>query len=216
MKIITYNIDGLSYNKILNIRTQTICNTLLKEDPDIILLQEVTNKNEPIIKSNFLDKYNYFCPPNESLTTSYYVAMLIKKEIKVLSQDVYVYPTSTMGRHLLIVKTEDHTFMTSHLESMDFNKDTRQIQLAYVKSLIKDNVIFGGDTNIENNEDPSDNTNLAITWYPTIYYGYNGEPKRYDRFYTKLPIKETIVIGKDNVYGYDFTPSDHYGLMITI
>ena len=52
LSIVTWNIDGLSGVNV-SIRAKEVVSTLLRRNPDVILLQECVNENENIFTKSF-------------------------------------------------------------------------------------------------------------------------------------------------------------------
>ena len=99
---------------------------MYREDPDIVMFQEVVETTEAILRSNLSISYEFF---SGKLSTEYYTLILVQKKNCVCSnKNLINFENSSMGRNLLIVKLNymklvDICVMTAHLESTaDFAK----------------------------------------------------------------------------------------------
>lgn len=158
-KVMSWNIDGLD-QKSLESRTIGVVETILKENPDIVMLQEVIETSEEIIKQKLSSMYELI---TGKLSCEYYTAMLIRrKSCKIISKNVIRFENSVMGRCLLEVKLTYKGLvkvcaLTSHLES---TKDFAKIRIEQLRKCLshmtsQDSdmiVIFGGDLNMRDTE----------------------------------------------------------------
>ncbi|XP_055510903.1 tyrosyl-DNA phosphodiesterase 2 [Leucoraja erinacea] len=156
ISLLTWNIDGLDETNLQE-RARGVCSCLALYSPDIVFLQEVTMPYYNYIKKRAV---SYILIPANS-DDYFTVIMLQKSRVKLLTQEVIDFPTTSMMRNLLIVQVNiagnELYLMTSHLESTkDFSKE-RVGQLGTVLKKMKEvpdcaTVIFGGDTNLRDHE----------------------------------------------------------------
>ncbi|PIK36586.1 TRAF and TNF receptor-associated protein [Apostichopus japonicus] len=157
LKIISWNIEGLE-KEMLKERTVAVINTLKRESPDVVFLQEVIPLSLNIAAGAFCDSYHVF--PGGKF--AYFTAILLKKETFHLETVlVEPFPNSQMLRNLIIAKAKCQgislQLMTSHIESMANQSEERKSQLRSIFARMTgagtDTVsIFGGDTNAKDRE----------------------------------------------------------------
>lgn len=158
-KILSWNIDGLDATSI-EARTIGVVNKVKKEEPDVVLLQEVVELTEDILRDNLSDKYEFF---SGKLYTEYYTMILVSKKTCTASSNQLIdFENSVMGRNLLKVKFTykklvDVCVMTSHLESTaDFSKQRIEQLRKCFKEIESQNenslVFFGGDLNLRDKD----------------------------------------------------------------
>lgn len=164
---LSWNVNGIGdiYGES---RRNKMCDIVVKQDADIIFLQEVV---APIYEAllNILTRYNYR-PLNNIATVScvYFTAAFIKNKgndfnISVLESIRIPFPSSEMGRDYCTNKIRiernqrchDLTVINTHLESLKEYSEVRKAQLK--QSLGKIDVVNGtgillGDLNIRENE----------------------------------------------------------------
>ncbi|XP_036394989.1 tyrosyl-DNA phosphodiesterase 2 [Megalops cyprinoides] len=152
LTVLTWNIDGLDPEDILE-RLKELISTLQKYCPDVILLQELIPPIVPTLLK-CLKTYDFLRGKESGYFTG---IMLRKSRVQLLQKDIVNYPTTEMGRNLLMaqVKFFDHNLcvMTSHLESCKESSQERLNQLRRVWKRMREadeslTVIFGGDTNL--------------------------------------------------------------------
>ncbi|XP_045180890.2 tyrosyl-DNA phosphodiesterase 2-like [Mercenaria mercenaria] len=156
IRLLSWNIDGLD-RKNLRTRTLGVCDTIIKEDPHVVFLQEVVQDLEEIIQEKC--PMYHMIPGNDE---EYYCAMLLKTgQVQVEETKILPFPNTSMLRNLLAVKCtvkgEKLFFMTSHLESTKDYSAERKEQLRQCLSYLKKReaertVVFGGDLNLRDNE----------------------------------------------------------------
>ncbi|CAF0776626.1 unnamed protein product [Didymodactylos carnosus] len=156
-KILSWNIDGLD-NVILEARTRGVCDVIKREQPDVIFFQEVVPLTMAILESSLT---NYSSKAGG--TDMYFVAIFTKKDtVKVQREEIIPYPTTQMGRNLLVLhalynNTIELALMTTHHESCAESSDERkrQLQMCFEQIITTDKsvaVLFGGDLNMRNKE----------------------------------------------------------------
>ncbi|XP_078544071.1 tyrosyl-DNA phosphodiesterase 2-like isoform X1 [Lissotriton helveticus] len=153
---VTWNIDGLDQSNIQE-RARGVCSCLTLYDPDVIFLQEVIPPYLAYLKKRAVG-YTII-PGNEA---GYFTAIMLKKsKVKLISQEITPFPSSTMMRNLLTVHAnvsgKNLCLMTSHLESTKEHAKERLKQLNIVLKKINEapessTVIFAGDTNLRDKE----------------------------------------------------------------
>ena len=122
LRLVTYNIDGLSEAGRLG-RAEAVCRLILElnPQPDVVLLQEVVADNRSIIQQRLAAAYTYH-DDNLSRKYSYHCATLLRRTSATLIEERATdYPQSGMGRHLLAVHADVRgkpiALLNSHLES---------------------------------------------------------------------------------------------------
>ncbi|XP_052249406.1 tyrosyl-DNA phosphodiesterase 2-like isoform X2 [Dreissena polymorpha] len=156
IRVLSWNIDGLDKDSLRS-RTQAVCETIKREDPHVVFLQEVVVETQEIIQE--LCPLYHMIPGNEE---AYFAAILVKiGDVQVEETKILPFPNTVMLRNLIslkcIVKGEKFVMMTSHLESTKEYSKERQEQLKqcfkYIGARDKGyTVIFGGDLNLRDNE----------------------------------------------------------------
>lgn len=98
---ITWNIDGLN-EKNIQLRTEAVCSTVIKEKASFVFLQEVVQETESIIRAKLGDKFHIFSGNNLGYA-QYYTLTLVAKVtfIKVISNEILEYKQSLMTRNLI-------------------------------------------------------------------------------------------------------------------
>ena len=131
--------------------------------PNIITLNEVTEQNLSLLKSQVWFARYKLLPPDRQRVESYFVVTLTDMPVK--KWKVYPFKNSNLGRKLLVVELQvpfnsgntviPFTIATSHLESLDFNTKEREQQLS--KSIqilsVNSNTCLMGDLNLEQKVD---------------------------------------------------------------
>ncbi|CAH1797223.1 unnamed protein product [Owenia fusiformis] len=179
IRLMSWNIDGLD-EKNLETRTDAVIDTILRESPDIVFLQEVIDQTQTQIRercSNYAMVSAY--DPNAGMVDQYFVCIMMKKstvKCKKGNIDLIEFPNSVMSRNLLKVKAKvkgvEFTLMTSHLES---TKDYRNARVAQLQMAFKemreapddDTVVFGGDLNLRDKEVPDIPDGIVDLWVNT-------------------------------------------------
>ncbi|KAL4218066.1 Tyrosyl-DNA phosphodiesterase 2 [Mactra antiquata] len=157
IRLMSWNIDGLDL-KNLQSRTEGVCDTINKEEPHVVFLQELIPDAERIIEQR-CPLYNIIPAGSEG----YYVAMMLKSGplVRVEETRILPYPNTMMTRNLLAVKCtvkgEKFCMMTSHLESTKDYAKARKEQLkkcfTHMSKVENDRtVLFGGDLNLRDKE----------------------------------------------------------------
>ncbi|XP_059140544.1 uncharacterized protein LOC131928497 [Physella acuta] len=147
------------YGVDLTRRTKGACQILLRQNPDVILLQEVVDHSLDILRRE-MTNYEIFVGSGEhiGITASYYTAILVNKNtVEVHTPGVVLFPTTRMKRNLLYFKGRVRgvpmTVMTSHMESLLDRSEERmnQIRIAFremTNTAPDETVVFGGDLNV--------------------------------------------------------------------
>ncbi|KAK2902787.1 hypothetical protein QQF64_010360 [Cirrhinus molitorella] len=152
LKMICWNIDGLDPDNVFE-RVIGLLSQLGKYRADVVLLQELVPAILNCLKDTMKD-YHFL----QGSEDGYFTGILLKKDrVQFLESNIVKYPTTDMGRNLLIAYAtflgHPLCLMTSHLESNKTNSQERLNQLRRVWKWIKEapqdhTVIFGGDTNL--------------------------------------------------------------------
>ncbi|XP_048010105.1 tyrosyl-DNA phosphodiesterase 2 [Megalobrama amblycephala] len=152
LTVISWNIDGLDSDNVFN-RLKGLLSLLGKHHADVVLLQELIPPSLKILE-NIMNDYQFLQASDED----YFTGILIRKDrVQFLQSNIVKYPTTEMGRNLLIANVSflGHPLciMTSHLESCKTGSQERLNQLRRVWKWMKEapgdhSVIFGGDTNL--------------------------------------------------------------------
>ncbi|KAG1948222.1 tyrosyl-DNA phosphodiesterase 2 isoform X2 [Pimephales promelas] len=152
LTVISWNIDGLDLDNVFD-RLKGLLSLLGKYRADVVLLQELIPPTFEILQNTMTD-YQFL----QASEVGYFTAILLRKErVQLLQSNIVKYPTTEMGRNLLVANVSflGHPLciMTSHLESCKTGSQERLNQLRRVWKWMKEapgdhSVIFGGDTNL--------------------------------------------------------------------
>ncbi|XP_026084075.1 tyrosyl-DNA phosphodiesterase 2 isoform X1 [Carassius auratus] len=152
LTVLSWNIDCLDSENISH-RVKGLLSQFGKYRADVVLLQELVPGCLTILQ-NIMKDYQVL----QGSEDGYFTAILLRKDrVQLLQSNIVKYPTTEMGRNLLIAHVSflGHPLciMTSHLESCKSNSQERLNQLRRVWKWIKEapedhTVIFGGDTNL--------------------------------------------------------------------
>ena len=160
VSVLNYNIDGLGVD--LSVRTNACIDIILKQNADIVTLQEVIDPIRDLLIF-FMDNAGYKNASGcETPSCKYYTMMFVKTHFSVLDSRRVPFrkSQSRMGRDILIslIKSSNTKFevLTSHLESTKEHFSTRckQLKEIYDDYLFRESsgpVIFCGDTNLSFN-----------------------------------------------------------------
>ncbi|NWH62028.1 TYDP2 phosphodiesterase, partial [Geococcyx californianus] len=240
--LITWNIDGLDLGNLKE-RARGVCSYLTLYNPDVVFLQEVV---PPYLFLLQMRTSSYTVIPGN--VDGYFTAIMLKKSrVKLLKHEIIPFPTTAMMRNLLVVHVSisgnELCLMTSHLESTKNSSTERMKQLQIVLNKIQKEsesttVIFGGDTNLRDNEVkklgdlPKNISDIweflgkpqhcRYTWDTHSNTNLNAEYKckmRFDRIYFRpaadgghiIP-RSMDLIGLEKLDCGRF-PSDHWGLL---
>ncbi|XP_017360724.2 tyrosyl-DNA phosphodiesterase 2 [Cebus imitator] len=153
---ITWNIDGLDLNNLAE-RARGVCSYLVLYSPDVVFLQEVIPPYCSYLKKR-AKNYEIITGHEEG----YFTAIMLKKSrVKLKSQEIIPFPSTSMMRNLLCVHVNvsgnELCLMTSHLESTKGHAKERMNQLKIVLKKMQEapesaTVIFAGDTNLRDQE----------------------------------------------------------------
>ncbi|XP_074755429.1 tyrosyl-DNA phosphodiesterase 2 [Athene noctua] len=240
--LITWNIDGLDLGN-LEERARGICSYLALYSPDVVFLQEVIPPHLCLLQ---MRAGSYTIIPG-NIDGYFTVIMLKKSRVKLLKHEIIPFPTTSMMRNLLVVHVSisgnELCLMTSHLESTKNHSKERVKQLQMVlnkmqKESESTTVIFGGDTNLRDNEVtklgnlPNGITDIweflgkpqhcRYTWDTHSNTNLDAEYKckmRFDRIYfrpaadgAQIIPRSMDLIGLEKLDCGRF-PSDHWGLL---
>ncbi|KAF4087915.1 hypothetical protein AMELA_G00077090 [Ameiurus melas] len=152
LTVLTWNIDGLDSEDIRE-RIPSLLFHLGKYRADVVLLQELIPPFLKILKEIMTD-YE-FLPGGDD---GYFTGILLRRcRIELVQKNIVNYPTTEMGRNLLMAEVNflghQLCIMTSHLESLKASSQERLNQLRRVWKRMREapdsqTVIFGGDTNM--------------------------------------------------------------------
>uniref|UniRef100_A0A671SB21 Tyrosyl-DNA phosphodiesterase 2 n=1 Tax=Sinocyclocheilus anshuiensis TaxID=1608454 RepID=A0A671SB21_9TELE len=149
LTLICWNIDGLDPDNVFE-RAKGLLSHLGKYRADVVLLQELVPVSWKILK-NIMKDYQFL----QGSEDGYFTGILLRKDrVQFLQSNIVKYPTTEMGRNLLIAHVgHPLCIMTSHLESCKASSQERLNQLRRVWKWMKEapqdhTVIFGGDTNL--------------------------------------------------------------------
>ncbi|XP_018618205.1 uncharacterized protein tdp2a isoform X2 [Scleropages formosus] len=152
LTVLTWNLDGLDFEDLKK-RIGGLFSNIKKYRPDVILLQELIDPYLRILKKHFV---NYEFLKGSELF--YFTGIMLRKSrVQLLQSHIVNYPTTEMGRNLLMANVNffgrELCVMTSHLESCRANSQERLNQLRRMWKRMKEapdnvTVIFGGDTNL--------------------------------------------------------------------
>lgn len=160
---LTWNIDGINERNLL-LRTNAICNAIIKEKVFFAFLQEVTDECEKIIQHRLSDKFIIFTGNDNVLGGAPYFTMtLVNKDehINVESNRIIPFKNTIMARNLLEIMVTYHgvkiCFINTHLES---TKDGTNFRIQQLNFLLKHfgkidpsyTIIAGGDLNLRDKE----------------------------------------------------------------
>jgi hypothetical protein len=170
IRLASLNTDGIRGDNSLEIRAVEACRQLRKENPDIILLQEVVDLSLPIFRQQLAPHFKLISKPGKS---SYYCCIFVSNHFSVVedsysAQNFAPSPRlgvgSDMGRMLYRVSVTGGRLgdsvidiFTSHLESTGGKVagGKRILQLYEACSEMVRTpfpAIFGGDTNLRVSE----------------------------------------------------------------
>lgn len=232
--LLTYNVwFGDDYMN----RMKQIIGQIKEELPDVIGLQEVIYPKET---ADMLREIGYKVVMSSTVRPYRELVAVNPNVFNVVSDKVITFPTSQMGRELLVVELltlpsneiqQRIHVGVSHLESMFQFQQERMKQLSIVfRELSKlENAYFLADTNLSIDAA----LKLPKGWIDTFIdagspskhkYTYvsktnphitcaRNTSKRYDRIFS-FTRKAHIVSYK--LFGTDRPQSDHYGIMITV
>ncbi|XP_046702974.1 tyrosyl-DNA phosphodiesterase 2 [Silurus meridionalis] len=156
LSVLTWNIDGLDPEDAKE-RLSGLLLNLKKYHADVVLLQELVPPYLEILKEILTD-YEFLLGNEDG----YFTGILLRRcRIELVQSNIVKYPTTEMGRNLLIAEVNfsgyQLCFMTSHLESLKASSQERMNQLRRVWKRMREapdsqTVIFGGDTNLRDRE----------------------------------------------------------------
>ncbi|XP_046350905.2 tyrosyl-DNA phosphodiesterase 2-like isoform X3 [Haliotis rufescens] len=159
IRLLCWNLDGLDRRSIED-RMHAVCDTINKEKPHVVFLQEVIPLTLPIL-SEGCGMYQVI-PGGDN---HYFTAIMLRVgHVQFEESSVTPFPTSMMLRNLLSVKCRvkgiRFQMMTSHLESpvgaSNYNDERKSQQVKAFEAMKEADhdrtVLFGGDTNMIDEE----------------------------------------------------------------
>jgi exonuclease III len=254
ISILDYNIWFDKFN--ITERTISLIDVIEDKKPDILLLQEVTIKVFEILKIT-LNKLGYIYRFPEIINKPYECCIFSK--FMIIKNEHNQFENSYMDRELIttviefpvIIKNKDTLNIeninillgTAHFESMFDKKGSliKKEQFAYTQKYFDNQkeykyIIFGGDTNISNNEEDKlffKNSQWTDVWdeienqeenkytYDTetnknlIMRGIKNLRRRIDRILYKgdIVVRYFEMIKDGN---FIIPPSDHHGIFVKL
>ncbi|XP_028819877.1 tyrosyl-DNA phosphodiesterase 2 [Denticeps clupeoides] len=156
LSLISWNVDGLDTLSLTE-RARGLCSYLALYNPDVVFLQELIPCYVQYLKKRAVS-YTVI----EGNEEGYFTGLMLKKSrVTLIKSEIVAYPMTQMMRNLLVAQVnfagQQIYLMTSHLESCKNQSVERMNQLRMVLkkiSEVPDNaaVIFGGDTNLRDEE----------------------------------------------------------------
>ncbi|XP_046584288.1 tyrosyl-DNA phosphodiesterase 2-like [Haliotis rubra] len=159
IRLLCWNLDGLD-PRCIEDRMRAVCDTINKEKPHVVFLQEVIRLTLPILADG-CNMYQVI-PGGDN---HYFTAVMLRKgHAQYEDSSVTPFPTSRMLRNLLSVKCRvkgiKFQMMTSHLESpvgsSDYSDERKRQQVKAFQAMKEADgdrtVLFGGDTNMVDEE----------------------------------------------------------------
>ncbi|XP_067667648.1 tyrosyl-DNA phosphodiesterase 2-like, partial [Haliotis asinina] len=159
IRLLCWNLDGLD-PRCIEDRMRAVCDIINKEKPHVVFLQEVTSLTLPILAEG-CSMYQVI-PGGDK---HYFTAIMLREGYaQYENSSVTPFPTSRMLRNLLSVKCRvkgiKFQVMTSHLESptdaSDYSEERKRQQVKAFEAMKEAdddrNVLFGGDTNMVDQE----------------------------------------------------------------
>jgi endonuclease/exonuclease/phosphatase family metal-dependent hydrolase len=212
MKILSFNVNNDYRNTTKN--ATTIVDMISRIDPDIVGLQEVTPSMYDALENSLLfQRYNV----SDKQPRSYFNVMISKFPDGIVE---IPFIETSMSRSFLkqYVASLDHTFITTHLESVAQNRSVRSAQCQQMCSSLNGvpATVFG-DTNFCSEDERMADGMAYITPTSTTEFSYdyllnpNAHPPfrtNLDRFYTNIPRPKVDIL-------VDVTFSDHFPIMMT-
>ena len=221
MKLITLNLWFDNYLRLE--RSNIFIEYIKKEEPDVIFLQEATLPVLQYIYIRIQKEYPHIHTSIEEI--GYGLAIISKKKIN--KRKNLGFKNTKMGRSLLYGEIEGIIYATTHLESVfgkEKYKKTEQFNSSITLLSKYDKVIFGGDTNLTNNQ----SKDLELKEFEDVYIKFKDESEKYtydgvdnpllknksrsrlDRLFTKNVNVSSYKVEKDYVM------SDHFALKIIV
>ncbi|KAI6171482.1 5'-tyrosyl-DNA phosphodiesterase [Aphelenchoides bicaudatus] len=209
----SYNIDGLD-DRLTSLRLESVFDIIKRVNPDVLFLQKVVKNQENEIRSTLSSSYKIF---SSSTNSRYYVLILVRSNIRVISNQIVRLERSLMDRNFLFVEAKWNNLhlklINTHLESCAHFGDIRKQQFYQAIDKIKKfatapNVfgLFGGDLNLEDGE--------------ASHRAARGDTGRLDRW--RIKRGDGIYLGHGKVDFWlegkertpaDLFPSDHFAIV---
>ena len=224
MKIFSLNIWFDNY--LIKDRTITLIDYLLKNDFDVIALQEVTKPVLSVIFKSIQHKYEHI-HTNLDDDISYGICIISKTPIT--DRQNYKFKNSRMNRSLIFGKINDIIFSTSHFESefynIHVNKKIEQFNQTFELLSRFNKVFFIGDTNLTKKDENFichqnfDDIYLLIDNSKDNLYTYDGVSNPYINNKIRSRVDRAYI---KNIHPKSFSNenniimSDHYGLTVEI
>lgn len=143
MIILSWNVNN-DYRGI-HARINQILDLISASNADVLGLQEIIPKVYDLLYNKLKNYYTISVKQNKS-----YFSMMISKfkcPIKICD-----FATTGMNREFLMQKTDEVSFISTHLESMPTNKYVRKLQADQISEQIRGPAIVFGDTNFTRSE----------------------------------------------------------------
>ncbi len=236
MKIMTFNFKNtrdIFLNKVLEKRLMMTIDMFNKNIPDIIGMQEITNKELKYFKKK-LNKYNIIGESRYSFGLSNeYNPLFLSKNIKIIKYKTYSlsenvnklgtklpntkYPRICTISHI-IYHNGQYLVINTHLDHQ--HDETRKIELSILTKIIneeleqKEMLIVLGDFNMDKNkivDEFKNNNNLIVT----NNVGNTYKNKAIDYIFVSKSLKVNKAIKLEKEYD-DVTISDHNPVLVEI
>lgn len=159
LRLISWNLDGLDTRHI-DQRTEAACRTILERAPDVVFLQEVTQRSYFAHIRPWMQGVGYRAsPPTLTRDSSYGCMMFTRPPLQVTSAVRKPFVATQMGRSLIrtTARWGDHELLllTAHLESLRDGAPERLRQRDVVLEALRSHdgpAVFAGDTNLRDAE----------------------------------------------------------------
>ena len=161
IKILTWNIDGLCQDYVIE-RANSAAAQIAQVSPDVIMLQEVVQWNEPIFDGVFRSNYVKLNPIGATTGMPYYTLTYVKKchpRVNAERKNFRGAASSVMGRDMLcatiFIRGTPFLVINSHLESTKEYSKQRTEQLCAIVNELREHcgpALVGGDLNMRDTE----------------------------------------------------------------
>uniref|UniRef100_A0A7E4VKJ9 Endo/exonuclease/phosphatase domain-containing protein n=1 Tax=Panagrellus redivivus TaxID=6233 RepID=A0A7E4VKJ9_PANRE len=236
--VLSWNIDGLDGGN-LETRLKGVTIIIAKENPEVILLQEVVHAHMDTINKRFGNMYCIVVPFDKGMP--YFTVTMVSKNIVCRTQEVKPFGNTKMGRTMTVFdgywRKLHLVVIHSHLESMREHAATRKAQFNECMKTLEKNigsntlVLFAGDLNIRDTEvgtlSPAvkdawiaagSDIKTKYTWDCKLNHNKGISPNvrcRFDRLYYAGVYKkvEFRLVGTSQINRIFCHPSDHFGIV---
>jgi tyrosyl-DNA phosphodiesterase 2 len=240
LRLISWNLDGLD-TRHLDERAEAACRTILSRAPDVVFLQEVTQRTFFAHIRPWMQGVGYRSVlPTLTRDSSYGCMMFIREPLQLISTTRQRFAATQMGRSLIrtVVRwnAQELLLLTAHLESLREGAPERIQQRDVILNALRSHdgpAVFAGDTNLRDAEvaglDIRDAWELLgsppqtrFTFDTFTIPNKRGRSRaRYDRiFLSDHPGWQPtglFFLGMEPVVGArGMFPSDHAGLEVTL